>query len=352
MKTRKRQVILLVLLLAALLCACGQEPPGAPETPPQETHAATVTVIEDFLAPDFELTESLAMANYLCGNRALLSGETLYTLDFDVQLRPVLASWRYAEGTLSDYAVLAENCAAAYLVEHGGALYFVNGGRAERLELDSGGREVLCEDARTLQLFEGRLWYLDAAGNFRSMALDGSGQTLVLEGPCAYPYVLGGGLLLAQRGEDEALWLCTLDGEAEWLLCGDPVYAPLLIGQELVFTRQTAEGKRLCRLSLAEPGAQPETLCEQPIRGAAEFFCDGGWRTRLAHEGDLLRQSIRPLESPGEGEECPYSGYHLLDFVGEDLRVDAVYEAGGRLNSFMLYTPEGLLRWFGGELTG
>ena len=67
-------------------------------------------------------------------------------------------------------------------------------------------------------------------------------------------------------------------------------------------------------------------------------------------EERATHQEIRPL-SGGEAQNCEYSGYHLLDYVGAGLRVDAVYEAGGRLNSFMLYTPDGgVIRYFGGEI--
>lgn len=348
MKTQKTQLILLCLLLAALLCACGQEP-AAPERVPEETPAAMVTLIEDYEPPeDFGDEESLAMANYLCANRALFVEEYFYTLDYDETLRPVLGRYRVVDNNLREFTVLVENCVAEYLCTDGEALYYINGGRAERLPLGGGKARTLCADARTLQLHGGRLYYLDAEGRFCRMETDGGAQTVLLEGPCDYPYVLGG-LLLVQKGAQNALWLRELEGEGEWRLTDGAAYAPLLIGRELFFTMETDGGKRLCSLELG--GGDVRILSDTPLRGTAEFFPEDGWRTRLALEGDLLRQRILPLDAPdGAGEDCAYSGYHLLDYVGAKLRVDAVYEAGGRLNSFMLYTPDGgVIRYFGGK---
>lgn len=346
MKTKKRQSILLCLLLAALLCACGQER-SAPAETGEAPESETVTVIEELRPTDeFGRAESLAMANALCANRALLSGEYLYTLEFDEQLSPVLGRYRVVDNTLREFTVLVENCVAEYLTEFDGALYYLNDGCLERLDAD-GGRSLLAEDAYSLQISGGRLYFLDGEGRFCRAELDGSGRTVLLEDKCAYPYVMDG-LLLVQKGEDEALFLCEPEGEAAWRLTEGAAWAPLRVGQTLYFTAGTAEGKRLCAIDLEDGGLR--TLSETPLRGAAEFFYAGGWQTRLALQGDLLRQQILPVEG-GEAEDCAYSGYHLLDYVGAGLRVDAVYEAGGRLNSFMLYTPDGgVIRYFGGKV--
>lgn len=310
----------------------------------------TVTVIERPAPPeDFGRAESLAMANYLCANRALLSGEYLYTLDFNVELRPVLGRYRVVDNTLREFTVLVEDCVASYLAEDGDRLCYVREGRIEALPTDGGKPVTLCEDARTLQLFGGKLYYLDGAGRLCRMERDGSGKTVLTDGPCDRPYVLSDGLLLAQKGEEHALYLCVLEGEGEWRVSDGAGYDPLLIGQTLYFTRETASGeKQLCRFDLADDSLS--AVSDMPLRGTAEFFYDRSWQTRLARAGELLRQSILPLEG-GEAESCDYSGYHLLDYVGAGLRVDAVYEADGRLNSFMLYTPDGgVIRYFGGSV--
>ena len=347
MKMKNRQLNLLGLLLAALLCACGQQTSAVPREP---EGTPTVRVIED-LRPTEACTraESLAMANYLCANRALLSGEYLYTLDYDTNLQPVLGRYRVVDNTLREFTVLAENCVAEYLTEDGGELYFLCDGQIEKLSPATGKRQTLCSGAKSLQKSGELLYYLDGEDRFCSMATDGSGKTVLLAERCAYPYVMGE-LLLVQKGADEALYLCRLGGEGEWRLTEGAAYAPLCVERELYYTGQSTEGKRLCRVELTGDGTAVE-VCQPLIRGTAEFFyADGAWQTRLAHEGDLLRQEIRPL-SGGEAQNCEYSGYHLLDYVGAGLRVDAVYEAGGRLNSFMLYTPDGgVIRYFGGQV--
>jgi len=306
-------------------------------------------VIDELRPTDeFGRSESLAMANYLAANRALLSGEYLYTLEYDKSLQPVLGRYRVVDNTLREFTVLAENCAAEYLTEEGGMLYYLRDGRIERLSPASGERETLCTGAKSLQISGGMLYYLDGEDRFCRMDANGGGQTVLLETPCAYPYVMGG-LLLVQKGEDEALYLRELEGEGEWRLSSGAAYAPLRVERELFFTAETARGKRLCRLALDGSGGA-ETVSDTALRGTAEFFYAGGWQTRLAREGELLRQEILPL-SGGEAQSCEYSGYHLLDYVGAGLRVDAVYEADGRLNSFMLYTPDGgVIRYFGGKI--
>lgn len=345
MKTTKRQSIFLCLLLAALLCACGQER-SAPADTPQPEPTEAVTVITELRPTDeFGRAESLAMANFLCKNRALLAGEYLYTLDFDAALKPVLGRYRVVDNTLREFTVLVEDCVAEYLTEADGALYYLNRGCLERLGAD-GTRRVLCEGAYTLQLCGDRLYFLDGEGRLCRMETDGSGRTVLLDEKIDYPYVMGG-LLLAQKGADKALYLLDPEGEGEWRLTDGAAYAPLRIGQTLYFTAEMDGGKRLCSLEL--DGGAPLTVSDEPLRGAAEFLYRGGWQARLALAGELLRQRLLPLG--GEAQDCPYSGYHLLDYVGNGLYLDAVYEADGRLNSFMLYTPDGgVIRYFGGTV--
>ena len=109
MKTNRLRSILLCLLLAALLCACAQER-SAPESGAEPEPSAAVTVVDKLELPaDFGRAESLAMANYLCKNRALLTGEYLYTLDFDAELKPVLGRYRVVDNTLREFTVLVED---------------------------------------------------------------------------------------------------------------------------------------------------------------------------------------------------------------------------------------------------
>ena len=348
MKTNRLRSILLCLLLAALLCACAQER-SAPESGAEPEPSAAVTVVDKLELPaDFGRAESLAMANYLCRNRALLAGEYLYTLEFDEALQPVLGRYRIVDGTPREFTVLVGDCVAEYLTEDGEALYYLDRGRVTRLPLAGGEPTVLCEGAQSLQLADGRLYFLDGEGRLCRMDRRGGGRTVLREERCGYPYVLGD-LLLAQKGSDGALYLMELEGESEWRLSEGKAYAPLLADGTLYFTQETADGKRLCRLA---PGDEtPLPLSGETLRGAAEFFYAGGWQARLALAGDSPRQSFLPLDGKGAAQPCPYSGYHLLDYVGPNLRVDAMYEADGRLGFFVLCTPDGgELRYFGGRV--
>ena len=345
MKKRTIQSILLCLLLAALLCACGEEARSAPAETPEET--AAVTLIER-LSPedDFGRAESLAMANWLCKNRALLAGEYLYTLEYDEALQPVLGRYRVVDNTLREFTVLAEDCVAEYLTEDDGALWYIDRGRLERLGPD-GERRVLAEDAQTLQLADGWVYFLDGEGRLCRMERDGGGRTVLHDGPLTYPYVMGG-LLLAQKGADEALYLLRLEDGGAWRLSEGAAYAPLRVGRTLYFTAERGGGKRLCALDLDDDTLRE--LSAEPLRGAAEFFYADGWQARLALAGELLRQRLLPLNGGGT-EDCAYSGYHLLDYVGPGLYVDAVYEADGRLHGFLLHTPDGgEIRYFGGKV--
>ncbi len=306
-----------------------------------------MTVVDQLRpADEFGRAESLAMANYLCKNRALLTGEYLYTLDFDAELKPVLGRYRVVDNTLREFTVLVEDCVAEYLTEDDGALYYLNRGCLERLGAD-GVRRVLCEGAYSLQLYGGRLYFLDAEGRLCRMETDGSGRTTLLAERVDYPYVMGD-LLLAQKGADKALYLLEPESGSEWRLTEGAAYAPLRVGQTLYFTAERDGGKRLCSLEL--DGGEAAELSGEPLRGAAEFLYSGGWQSRIALAGELLRQRLLPLDG-AEARDCAYSGYHLLDYVGGGLYLDAVYEADGRLNSFMLCTPDGgTIRYFGGKV--
>lgn len=355
MKTKNRQSILCLCLAAALLCGCGQRrsapEAGGPGTDASGAGAAespTVTEIRQLCPTDeFSLRDSLAMANYLCKNRALTVDDYLYTLEYDEALQPVLGRYRAVDNNLREFTVLVSDCVAEYLTADEGALFYLNRGCLERLDED-GRRSVLCEDACTLQLSGGQLYYLDGEGRLCRMERDGSGQTVLLEERCDRPYVMDG-LILAQKGEENALWLIEEESGAEWRLTDGAAYDPLRIGRALYFTQELDGGKRLCRYDF-DSGECVEVYAE-PLRGTAEFlFREDGWQSRLALAGELLRQRFVPLEG-GEAEDCGYGGYHLLDYVGPGFRVDAVYEADGRLNSFLLCAPDGSeSRYFGGSV--
>lgn len=329
------QLIPAVLCLAALLGGCGADDPA---------RDPTVVWIEDVVAPGEPLNaeQSEAMSRYMCANRALIEEDRLYTLDYDEAQRPLLACYELAEEGVPR-RVLAEDCVPSYLCSEGGWLCFVNSlnGQIERLRPDGSARETLVEGPCTsLQIADGRLYYLDDRGRFWQAGLDGGQASILLEGPCAYPYMLGDILLYQKENEGESLYLYDpTDGRSQKLSDG-PAYAPVYIGSTLYFTRRTDAGGQLVRLT-ADRLSPLAAFDTPPLRGTAEFFRQGElWYARVAPEGQRLTQRILPL-SGGEETDCAYSGYHLCDYVGGGRRIDAVYEADGRLHSFEFVELDG-----------
>lgn len=340
----RRTLLPLCLCAALLLTGCGAE---AETSPPEPERSRTVTLVEEPLAlPQFEGEESARMACYMAANRALVDGETLYTLDFDALFRPVLARYQLSETGLSGYEILAEDCAASYLCLYQDALYYLSEGRIERLNLSDGEREVLVEGpCLSLQLADGMLYYRDAQGSFCRIRPDGSSQTVLLRQPCDYAYVLGELLLYQSETDGLRLHLRELDGTRDELLSEEPAYAPLLLGPWLYYSSVGS----LVRMDAATRETRSFDL--PPLRGEAEFFCSPeDWVARIGLDDGGVGQALLTLGEEARLSLCGYQGYRLCDFVSETLRVDAMYEADGRLRCFALCAYGRELRYFGGAL--
>ncbi len=344
--------ILILLLILLLLAGCGAKTPA--ETPaPTEAAAvpapAATAPASELLLQGYSDADTAAMSSYMSANRALITGGRLYGLDYDEELRPVLGCWFLRGGRLRSYQVLCEDCVPEYLAAEGKYLYFLNGGRLQRLLLKGRELETLAEGPiRSLQLFEGALYYTDGDGRYFRTDPDGKKAALLIEGPVDYAWAMPEGVLYQSESEGCCLRLRLWDG-SDRRLTAAASYAPLRIGNTVWYSQRDGEGSVLAAVDLSDGTVTRYETAE--LRGAAELIPGGGeWLLRVFLAGDGWKQQLlRPGET--EGEACPYSGYRLCDFVGKDRRVDAAYDPDGRLRCFVLIGADGgELRYFGGKI--
>lgn len=339
----------LILLLALLLTGCAANVPeatSAPETPPSQNESAAPSVL---LPGDFSPADTAAMSSYMSANRWLIAGERMYGLDYDEDLRPVLASYRLRGGKPGSFRILCADCVPEYLAQAGKWLYFLHEGSLQRLNLNSLRRETLLDGPiRSLQIFDGALYYTDGEGRYCRADLDAQSREVLIEGPCDYAWAMPEGILYQSESEGACLRMRLWDG-AERRLSAAASFAPLRLGQSVWYTQQDSEG---CAIGAIDLSDGTVTHYSTPaLRGAAELIPAGGeWLLRICLDGGGWKQQLlRPGES--EGEDCGYSGYRLCDFAGEAQRIDAAYDPDGRLRCFVLVDEAGgELRFFGGKI--
>lgn len=344
---RKLFLIILMLLLLTGCAAKAPAPSPAPtEAPAAEEPEPSVSVL---VPQGYSAADTAAMSAYMSANRCLIAGQRLYGLDYNAELRPVLASYILRGGQPRSFRILCEDCVPEYLAQEGKYLYFINGGRLQRLAMNGHSPETLLEGPiQSLQIFDGALCYTDGEGRYCRAALDGTGAETLIEGPCGYAWAMPEGVLYQSESEGNCLHLRLWDGTDRQLTAAAS-YAPLRIGNTLWYSQRDSEGSVLGSVELTDGTVTRwET---QDLRGAAELIPSGDdWLLRVFLAGDGWKQQ---LLCPGEteGEACAYSGYRLCDFVGEACRVDAAYDPDGRLRCFVLVNEAGgELRYFGGKV--
>ena len=341
----KRTILLLLLVLLLTGCAAPvPEATSAPAPAPSGTQPVSTLVPQGYTNE-----QSAAMSRFMSAGRWLIDGDTMYGLDYDEQYRPALVSCRLRGGKLRSFRILCEDCVPEYLALGDGCLYFLNGGALQRLTLKDPSVETLLEGpVRSLQLFEGALYYTDGEGRFCRAGLDGETRETLIEGPCDYAWSMPEGVVYQSEGEGCCLRMRLWDG-AERKLTAAASYAPLRIGDVIWYSQRDAEGSVIASVDLRDGTV---TRCATPeLRGAAELIpAAGGWALRVFLAGDGWKQLLlRPGET--EGAPCAYSGYRLCDYVGADCRIDAAYDPDGRLRCFVLVGAEGAeIRFFGGEI--
>lgn len=338
----KARSILPVLLLAALLlagCGAGQSGGSAPEPSPDPTPA------ELRLPEPLSEEESRAMAMVLNANRVLLGDEVLFCYDFDEDWKPVLARYRWKDGELSGFAVVAEGCVPEYLCRTGSKLYYIDrsSGALERVSEWGGKREVLnAGPCRWLCLRQGLLYFCDREGRFLSLDPKTREETELLAGPCAFAYPLEGAILW-QDAAERGIFLTDTVNQVTRQLSRGPVGAPLLLEDRLWFYCAGAVH------GLSLEGDSPKVYWVPETDGAVEL---------LPESGGLLLRGIRETKGTAQWSGAPHGpfrflprGYRVCDWLGDGLRVDTVYEPDGRILCYELRDGEGReLRFLAGNV--
>ena len=340
MKTR---LILFFLLAALLLCACGTGS-GAAASP---ALAPDFTLAGGSRLPALEPEESRAMACFLNANRAFLRGDRLYCYDFDAAWTPVLARYTWKNGVLSDFTVLARGCVPEYLCLSEGWLYYIDrsSGALERVREQGGERQLLrAGPCRWLSLRDGLLYFCDEAGRFLSLDPFTDEENLLLEGPCAFPYPLEGGILFLEGGEAGCLRFRSLADGAETVLSAPGASCPLIWEDRLWYCCGGALH------SVCLDGRDPLANALPAANGDIELLPTA--------EGLLLR-GIRDENGPVQWAGMPEGpflqqprGYQICDWLGGGLRVDTVYEPDGRIRCYLLTGDDGTtLSFLAGKTT-
>ena len=338
------EAILLACMSLLLFSLCGCSDSGVQQEELSDREATVIESMEKIQA-NFDTARSRHMASVMGGNRALVSDGRLWCFDYDEDYSPVLACYVLTDGVPGNFTVLAEDCVPACIALEDGRLYYINqngSSSVESIRTDGSDRQVLVDEPCSfLQLEGGKMYFCDAAGRFCTAAADGSGKTVLIDDICCYTYYFDGWVLYQSGNDGESLHLLRLDDGKDLKLSSTVSYAPLIIDNTLYYTQKTGEGSRICSLALEEGAFR---VYSPLIRGAAEFVDDAGqgWTVRAMPADERLGQSSVPLAEldGGSWHQGGYSGYRLCDWAGEQ-RVDAFYENGGRLRSFVFVDENG-----------
>lgn len=330
-----KKLSLIILLIACLLCLCACGKDDEPAIPDVEK----LGVLEERALPEFTAEDSLRMINLMNSNRALVSDDTLYCLDFDQDYQPLLSAYTIGDG-LTDRRVLAEGCIPECLSEYQGRLYYINaysGDCIESIGTDGADRLTLRDRAASyLQLEGGAMYYCDMEGRFCRAELDGSGESLVIDEPCFYPFLIGQAVLY-QQGESEKLHLRYLEDGTDVLLTDHAAYAPVIYEDRLYYSSQGTVH------SMGLDGRSPREYDLPGIEGAAEFFVrDGQLVLRaVANENGPRQWTARPEDIQSSLEYVQYRGYRLCSFAGDGLWADSVYNPDGRIRALVFTDAQG-----------
>ena len=327
--------ILTCLLLAALLAGCAGVETETPETAAEPAVSAPVPLA---LQP-FSSADSAAMSSYICRSRWLLEDKTLYGLDFDGQSRPGLYEVALRRGRPASFRLLVPDCEPEYLCRGGDWLYYLNAGVPWRCRPADRVREKLADGPwRSLQFFDGALYYTDAQGRLWRCEPDGSGGELLLAFPCDYAWVMPEGVLFQSEDEGCFLKFYVWDGELRQLSAAAS-YAPLRLGDTVWYAQYDRVGSALACVDLAD--GLVRRVSEAALHGEIELIpTPSGWQLRFfPAERDWAQRLYDPKS--GTVTDCSYSGYRLCDGTDGKRRIDAAYEADGRLRCFILVDADG-----------
>ena len=332
----KKLLIVLSLALCLLgLSACG----GEESTAAEATGAEELEPLKERALPELSREDSLRMLRYMSGNRALISGERLYSLDYDGDYLPVLAEYSLSDG-LRRNAVLAENCVPAFLTELDGRLYYVNqreNNVLESIAIDGSYRKILKEGPCDWLLIEdGALYYCDGEQRWCRSEPDGSGETRLMERPCVSPWSLGDSLLY-QSPDDERLHLYWFADGTDVTLTEHGAWAPVIWDGRLYYSSE----ERLCSVGLNGLGAVQYAV--PPLSYPAELIPEeNGLKLRgISDDRGLKQWTVWPEDAEGTLQYLTDRGYRLCDYAGGEGRVDTIYNLDGRVRCFLYTDAEG-----------
>lgn len=329
------RLILICFLLAALLSGCA----GAGDRAPEAASAPAVSAPAPLALQPFSDADSAAMSSYMCRNRWLLEEKTLYGLDFDEQGRPGLYEVALRRGRPASFRLLVPDCEPEYLCRGGDWLYYLSAGEPWRCRPADRVREKLADGPwQSLQFYEDGLYYTDAQGRFWRCEPDGSGGERLLDLACDYAFVMPEGVLF--QSEDEGCFLKLLDEDGTLRqLSAAASYAPLRLGDAVWYAQYDREGSVLARVDLRD--GLVRRLPDAALHGEIELIPTAqGWQLRyFAAERDWAQRLCAC--GTGESSDCGYSGYRLCDGTDGKRRIDAAYEADGRLRCFILVSADG-----------
>ena len=350
---KKRYCLLLATLL---LCGCVAPAPAelpaesaeiaaapTPESVAPSESAALTTLAPELTFPRTTRADALAMTNLMSVNRFLFTDDTLYGLDVDAAGAPQLVSWQLTDGQLSDCRTLAEGVAPEWLCQAGETLYWSNaaaGGRLERMDLaaESAAVEILLDERCSfLQIVEDTLYFCDGAQRFCRLTAEGDAEVLI-ETAVWYPYLHGGVLLYQNAADGETLHLRELETGEDRRLNDVASYAPLCLDKVIWYSQRSGDGCVMASLDLRS--GRGERYDSFTFRGEAQFLRDGGkWCARVFDFSPAITQLSGPLTGPWQQIEGDL--YRMCDYLGEELRVDALYQKDGRLFCFALAEENG-----------
>ncbi len=331
---KKLLTALCLFLCLSGLCACGQE-----KEMPALPNPEDLQILKDRALPTLTQEESLRMLCYMSANRALLEGGRLYTLDYDGDYLPVLAEYSLDSG-LRRSAILAEDCVPEYLCAYSERLYYINTRRGNVLEsiaLDGSGRTVLREKpTASLLIADGKLLYCDEDGRLYSADADGGKEKLLLDQACARPWPLGEALLY-ENLDDGRLHLYWLEDGTDVTLTEHAGYTPVIWGERLYYSSEDC----LRSMKLNGLGA---TVYELPaLAWPAELIPEeSGLRLRgITDDNGYKQWTAYPEDPAGTLQYMAEHGYRLCDYAGPDGRIDTIYNLDGRVRCFLLTDAAG-----------
>ena len=356
---RKLTAALLCAALLLTLAGCGKAPSGGetraePSQEPSQTQTAappepevpekgtSVPLSFPLLAAPFSDAQTEAMVNHNARRCALTIEDRYYSGCLYDDGSRALVRYEIIDNGLYHRTSLVPDCAAEFLCESGGRLYYLGAsGMPESIKGDGTERRTeLDAPCRSLQFFNGMLYCLTEDGTLLGLR---GGEKEALLGGCSWAWVWEKGVLYTDAADGRAHFYA-FGVRTDVTLTAAAAETPTVIGSALYYTVSEPDGKHLCSLDLISGETQRQ---ETPFDGEADYLRDrsGDWAVRLTGLGGEAGQQIvscaaafaAPLRAQRTEE-----GY-LRRCRGQDdiLRTDELFSPDGTPLGFALVLPDG-----------